>query len=239
MKFSDKKPSDVRRPTQDDAVNQLRYFTRADIFCDVSGDEVRRIKKAGSMAPYSAGRILYSPHEKAEVLFVLKEGRVQLYRMSTEGRKIVMATLGPGAVFGEMVLTGQGMYDAFAEAAEDSMICTFNRQDLERLLVTRPEVALRLLELMGKRLREAEERLEHTLFHDVATQLVALLLRLHAESGSDVIEMTHEQLAEHLGVYRETITASLNNLRREKLISIGRKHIHLNDVPGLRRKISC
>jgi CRP-like cAMP-binding protein len=200
------------------------------------GDEIRKIRKPGSMTPYPTGRIVYSPYERAEILFVLKKGHVQLYRMSSEGRKIVMATLGPGAVFGEMVLTGQGMYDAFAEAIEDCIICSFKRRDLEKLLIAKPQVAVRLLELVGGRLREAEQRLEQTLFHDVQSQLASLLLRLQDESGAGVIRMTHEELAEHLGVYRETVTSALNKLRREKLISIRRKQIELADPLGLRRK---
>ena len=130
------------------------------------------------------------------------------------------------------------MYDSFAEATEDALICILNRRDIEKLLISKPQVAVRLLDLMGKRLRTAEERLEQTLFHDVPSRLASLLLRLRAEGGSDVIDMTHEQLAEHLGVYRETVTGALNNLRKENLISIARKHVELIDLPGLEKKSS-
>jgi CRP-like cAMP-binding protein len=130
------------------------------------------------------------------------------------------------------------MHDAFAEATEEALICILNRRDLEKVLMSKPKVAVRLLDLMGKRLLETEDRLEQTLFQDVPSRLAALLLRLRTESGSDVIEMTHEQLAEHLGVYRETVTAALNNLRKEELISIGRKQVHLTNAPGLEKKAS-
>ncbi len=169
-----------------------------------------------------SSRLLYSPKERGEVLFILKKGHVQLYRMSDEGRKLVITTLGPGTIFGEMALTGLGMHDAFAEATEEALICILNRGDLEKLLISKPKIAVRLLNVMAKRLQETEERLEQTLFHDVPSQLAALLLRLRNENHSDVVEMTHEELAEHLGVYRETVTAVLNNLRKDDLISIGR-----------------
>ena len=158
--------------------------------------------------------------------------------MSDEGRKLVIATLGPGTLFGEMALTGLGLHDAFAEATEEALICMFNRSDLEKILMSKPKVAVRLLGLMGRRLRETEERLEQTLFQDVPSRLAALLLRLRTETGSDIIDMTHEQLAEHLGVYRETVTSALNNLRKDELISIGRKHVQLTDLPGLEKKAS-
>ncbi len=87
-------------------------------------------------------------------------------------------------------------------------------------------------------MREAEERFEQAIFHDVPSQLAALLLRLRTETHSDVIERTHEELAEHLGVYRETVTAALNTLRKHDLITVGRKQVHLMDIPGLQKKAS-
>jgi len=97
---------------------------------------------------------------------------------------------------------------------------------------------MRLLDLMGRRLRDTEDRLEQTLFQDVTGRLAALLIRLSSETGTDIVEMTHEQLSEHLGVYRETVTGALNNLRKKKLISVGRKYVHVTDFPGLQKKAS-
>ena len=217
---------------------KVRYFSAMDIFCDLGPEELKEVAHAATMTTCPAGKIVYSPNERGEVLFILKKGHVQLYRMSDEGRKLVIATLGPGTLFGDMALTGTGMYDAFAEATEEALICILSRSDLEKVLISKPKVAVRLLDVMAKRLHVAEERLEQTLFHGVPSQLAALLLRLRGETNSDVIEMTHEHLAEHLGVYRETVTAALNSLRKEGLISVGRKHVQLTDLPGLQNKAS-
>lgn len=238
MKVPEKIISMFRRAEAGAPQTKLHYLTKTDIFCDLGPEELQEVAHAATMTTCPAGRIFYSPNERAEVLFILKKGHVQLYRMSDEGRKLVIATLGPGTIFGEMALTGLGMYDAFAEATEEALICILNRGDLEKILMSKPKVAVRLLDLMGKRLRETEERLEQTLFQDVPSRLAALLLRLRTETGSDVIEMTHEQLAEHLGVYRETVTAALSNLRKEDLISVGRKQVQLSDLPGLQKRAS-
>jgi len=223
---------------QDASQTKLYYLSKTDIFCDLSPEELQDVAHAATMTTCPLGRIFYSPKQPGEVLFILKKGHVQLYRMSDEGRKLVITTLGPGTIFGEMALTGLGMYDAFAEATEEALICILNRGDLEKLLLSKPKVAVRLLNVMARRLQEAEERLEQTLFHDVQSQLAALLMRLRNESHSDVIEMTHEELAEHLGVYRETVTAALNNLRKDNLITVGRKQVHLIDIRGLEKKAS-
>jgi CRP/FNR family cyclic AMP-dependent transcriptional regulator len=238
MKITEKITSMFKRDEGDASQKKLHYLTKTDIFCDLSPEELQDVARAAMMTTCPPGRIFYSPNEHGEVLFILKKGHVQLYRMSDEGRKLVIATLGPGTIFGEMAMTGLGMYDAFAEATEEALICILNRGDLEKLLVSKPKIAVRLLDVMAKRLREAEERLEQTLFHDVPSRLAALLLRLHADTHSDIIEMTHEELAEHLGVYRETVTAALNNLRKDDLISVGRKQVHLLSIPGLEKKAS-
>ncbi len=238
MKIHEKTMSAFRPEQEDASQTKIHYLKRADIFCDLSLEELQDVARTATVATCPPGKIFYSPNERAEVMFVLKKGQVQLYRMSDEGRKLVMTTLGPGSVFGEMALTGLGMYDAFAEATEEALICIFNRADVEKLLVSKPKVALRLLDVMGRRMRKAEERLEESMFHDVPSQLAALLLRLRTETHADVIEMTHEELAEHLGVYRETVTSALNTLRKDDLITIGRKQVHLVDIPGLQKKAS-
>jgi CRP/FNR family cyclic AMP-dependent transcriptional regulator len=238
MKITEKITSMFKRDEPEPSQSKLHYLTKTDIFCDLSPDELQEVARAAMMTTCQPGRIFYSPNEQGEVLFILKKGHVQLYRMSDEGRKLVIATLGPGTIFGEMAMTGLGMYDAFAEATEEALICILNRADLERLLISKPKIAVRLLDVMAKRLRETEERLEQTLFHDVPSRLAALLLRLRTEKHADTIEMTHEELAEHLGVYRETVTAALNNLRKDNLISVGRKQVHLLNISGLEKKAS-
>ena len=220
------------------SVQKLFYLSLVDIFQDLQPEEMKEIERATSMMTCPTGKIFYMPNDTGEVMFILKKGRVQLYRMSSEGRKLMIATLGAGTVFGEMALTGQGMYDTFAEAAEDSLICIMKRRDVEKLLLSKPKVAIRLLGLISQRLRQAEEKLEETLFRDVPRRLAALLLRLRTEQGSDIIGVTHEDLAEQLGVYRETVTTALSTLQREDLISLGRKKIELKDLSRLQRKAS-
>ncbi len=176
------------------------------------------------------GRVFYRPEEAGEVLFILKEGRVQLYRISPEGKKLVIATLGPHTLFGEMALLGTRMHNTFAEAIEDCLILVMSRTDLERLILNRPQVALRILDITGKRLREAEERLENMAFKGIPARLASLLLRVAEEQQSETITgLTHQDLAESVGTYRETTTQVLNDLKGQGLIEIGRKRITILD----------
>ncbi len=125
------------------------------------------------------------------------------------------------------------MYDTFAEATEDSLICTMSRSDVERLLLAKPQVSLRILEAVGRRMVEAERQLEEIAFKGLIPRLAALLLR-EAE-GEEVKGLSHQDIAEQLGVYRETVTSALKELKTAGIIDIGRKRITITDRKRLER----
>jgi CRP-like cAMP-binding protein len=203
-----------------------------DLFRDFSTEEMKEIDRVTVVRSLPRGSVLYTPGETGEALFVLREGSVQIYRMSAEGRKLVIAHLLPFSFFGEMSCIGHRMYDTYAEAVEDSVIIIMNCADLERLLLSRPVVALRILEGMGKRLLEAEQQLEDATFKKLMARIAALLMR--EAKGDEVKGLSHQDIAERLGVYRETATNALNELKIANVIKIGRKRITILDHERLK-----
>ena len=209
---------------------KMKFLSELMVFQDLTPREMEELNRITTMSTVRKGRVFYRPEEPGEVLFILKEGRVQLYRISPEGKKLVITTLGPHTLFGEMALLGTKMHNTFAEAIDDCLICVMSRNDLERLILSKPQVALRILEITGKRLQEAEESLENMAFKGIPARLANLLLRLSDEQQSDeVTGLTHQDLAESIGTYRETATQVLNDLKAQGLIEIGRKRIKLLD----------
>ena len=142
-------------------------------------------------------------------------------------KKFIIDNLGAGAIFGEMALIGQHMHSSFAQALEDSVLCLMRRDDLQHLLMDKPRVALRILELLGKRLSEAEKKLEDMAFRSVATRLASLLLRLNRDGQDTIDGLSHQELAEMIGTYRETVTQTLNQFKASKLVDIQRKSIRI------------
>jgi CRP-like cAMP-binding protein len=214
---------------------KVEFLETVDIFQDLSPLEIENIGEQTTMATYKAGHLFYMPSDPGEVLFILKQGRVQLYRISSDGRKLIVAVLYPGALFGHMALVGQHLYSTFAEALDDCLICVMDRLEVERLLMAKPQVAVRFLESIGLRLFEAERRLEESVFKRIPARLAGLLLRLNTESGNDGVlkGYTHQYLADMLGTYRETTTQTLNDFQSRNLIRIGRKSIEILDESGL------
>ncbi len=213
---------------------KMRYLSEMAVFQDLTPREMEELNRITTMSTVARGRVFYRPEEPGEVLFILKEGSVQLYRISPEGKKLIITTLGPHTLFGEMALLGTRMHNTFAEAVDDCLICVMSRTDLERMILSKPRVALRVLEITGKRLREAEERLENMAFKGIPARLASLLMRLSEEQESEIIVgLTHQDLAESVGTYRETATQVLNDMKGQGLIEIGRKRITILDMDAL------
>lgn len=215
--------------------NKISYLSSIQVFRDLTPADLAQMDRQITMTTCSSGKIFYMPEDSGEVLFLLKKGRVQLYRISSSGKKLVVATLGPGAIFGEMSLVGQGMHNTFAEAIDECLLCVMSRSDVERLVQEKPNVAFRFLEAMGSRVTELEAHLEEIAFKSIPSRLASLLLRLADEqaSGQQVKGYTHQDFSEMLGTYRETITQTLNDFKSDGLIEIGRKRVHLLQLDRL------
>ncbi len=212
--------------------DKMQHLSTMEIFQDLSEREREELDRITTMSTVRKSKVFYRPEEMGEVLFILKKGIVQLYRISPEGKKLVITTLGKGSLFGEMALLGQQMHNTFAEAITECTICVMSRNDLERLILQRPQVALRILEITGLRLRDAESRLEDLAFKGIPARLSSLLLRLAGDEDM-VVGFTHQDLAEMVGTYRETATQVLNDLKSKGLIEIGRKRITIVDRDAL------
>ncbi len=216
--------------------NKLTYLSHIQVFRDLTPNELAEMDRQLTMSTCQAGKIFYMPEDSGEVLFLLKKGRVQLYRIAPNGKKLIVATLGPGAIFGEMSLVGQGMHNTFAEAVDKCVLCVMSRSDVERLMREKPEVAFRFVEAMGTRLTQLEEQLENIAFKSIPARLSALLLELADQqaTGNQISGYTHQDFSEMLGTYRETITQTLNDFKANGLVEIGRKKVILRDETQLR-----
>jgi len=215
------------------SVPKMNYLNMVDIFQDLSKSEMDEINRTTTMSTCLRHKVFYQAEDNSEVLFILKKGRVQLYRLTLDGKKLIVANIGPGSIFGEMAIMGQGMHNTFAESIEECLICVMSRQDVERLILSKPSVALRIMNVMSERLKLAENKLEDMAFKSVSARLASLLLHLSTNQGRQVFGYTHQDLADAVGTYRETATLTLNEFKAAKLIVTGRKKIDILDLAGL------
>jgi len=217
---------------------KLAYLKTVDIFQDLADGEMKEVEASAPMFSCEPGRVFYHADDPAEVLFILKKGAVILSRLNADGKRLITATLEAGTIFGEMPLLGQRLQRSEAEALSECLICSLSRRDVVALINKYPIIAVRIAEVLSRRLEAAEERLQEMAFQGLRERLASLLLRLADETdwrGNLVIKgLTHQHLAEILGSYRETVTATLNEFKADGLIETGRKKIVIIEPEGLR-----
>ena len=219
------------------STDKVNYLSSIQVFRDLSPNELAEMDRQTTMSTCQSGRIFYMPNDSGEVLFLLKRGRVQLYRIAPNGKKLIVSTLGPGAIFGEMSLVGQGMHNTFAEAVDECVLCVMSRSDVERLMREKPDVAFRFVQALGSRLTQLESQLENIAFKSIPSRLAGLLIEINHKQGTlNLVKgYTHQDFSEMLGTYRETVTQTLNDFKTDGLIDIGRKKVQLIDLDELNR----
>lgn len=217
------------------------YLSEVDIFRDLSPEEVEALGRRAPMRTVPVGTVIYAPDDAGEILFILKVGRVRLYRLSPDGKAFTMAIVEAGAIFGEMAMLGQEMRDSYAEALAPCVLCLMSRADVQELLLGDPRIALRITETLGRRLLEAEQRLADFALKALPQRLATLLASLAVgqpprlfRPGQREVRLTHEQLADLVGTHRETATKVLNELREAGLVELRRGRVLVLDVAALR-----
>ncbi len=222
------------QPFGDAAMQKQAYLLTMDIFRDLGREMIEHLVHQTQMRTCQKGQVLYAQEDRAETLFLLKRGRVQLYRLTPSGKRLELAVIPPGTFFGEMPLLGESLRHTYAEATEESLVCVMSRPDVERLIREQPQVALRMIEAMGQRLALCEARLEELAYRSVPARIAAVLLRLDGEK-EQAIAITHQELGEMVGALRETVTSVLGEFQRAELVALRRGHIRVCNSAGLLR----
>lgn len=183
---------------------------------------------------FKQGDTIYPGNQKGPVLFLVKSGSVRLTRTSAQGQQFDVKTLSSGTIFGEMPQLGQTMLGAQAIAAEPVKVAVINAAEFERLATSSPTLALNILRQVGTRLVDAERQHEQAAFQPVTSRIASLLTKL-ANKDNQVVGYTHQEMADMLGVYRETVTNAIAELKSDRLIKVGRKRITIQDADAMKR----
>jgi CRP/FNR family cyclic AMP-dependent transcriptional regulator len=220
----------------------IKGLSLVDIFESLSTEEIARISWSCPNVSLEAGELLYVPADLNETLYVLRSGRVRLYRRSPEGREFTLAMVEGGTIFGELALTDQSTRDAYAQCMEDSEITVIHHADVERLILERPEVGLSLIRLLSERLSRYEKRLEDLGLKEVPARLASLIILLIESEGLRTrtgykipTRYTHQHLGAMIGANREAVTRAFTQLREGGMVETKNRFIHVRDIEALER----
>jgi CRP-like cAMP-binding protein len=200
-------------------------------------DEDPAFNKVVSTQRFGRGDLVATPEALASRMFVLMSGRINMICTNSEGRRLVIGTLTPGAVFGEGALAGgmPGGADAnvSAEAADDAAVWVIPASEARNITMQYPILGWGLLQTYGMRLMQVENSLEDVAYKKLPERLATLLLELDTDGTGMIKGISHQALADRLGTYRETVSAILRDFKRQELVELGYRRIHLTDLEML------
>ena len=178
-------------------------LSAVDLFKDLPVACLRALEQGSELRDFHTGYVFFRAGESGQRLFLIEKGRVQTFRTAGT-RKLIIAELRSPAVFGEMGCVGQCMYHCSAQTTEPSRIRIIDRAELEALLDQYPVVTRRLLDLVSDRFVRVLLDLEAISFRHLIPRIARLLL--DRAQGEYVEDLTHQEIAQHLRVYRESVT---------------------------------
>ena len=220
---------------------QIRLLSMVDILGPLSPEEMEDLAKKTPDTFLEQDDVLYSPQDGTQRLFILKKGRVQVYEVDRGGEEITQSVVEGGNVFGEMALTGQSLSGLYVRSLTPSTVVTLRREDLEHLIMKKPEVGLRLVRTLAEKLHASEARYAAILGKDVPARLATLILTLvdsegvvSSESYRIPTHYTHEQLGTMIGCKRVAVTRAFRKLEEGGAVALMRRHIVVKDMDALK-----
>jgi CRP/FNR family cyclic AMP-dependent transcriptional regulator len=227
----------------DQKIGRESVLARVPIFSGLSETELKFISDRAVAKRYAQGELIFSEGDPCAGLYVVESGNVRIFKTSPGGREQVLTVERPGNSVAELPVFDGGNYPASASAATDCVLLFISRNDFRALCLEHPEVALKVLRIVGLRLRRLVGIIEELSFTTVRHRLGALLLRLARESGNRSgraefrIETSNQELASQIGTVRELVSRNLSRFQAEGLIAMDGKNITIPDLAKLEAEL--
>ncbi len=221
---------------------EVQLLHASDILEPLSEEELEELARQNPDIRLREGEILFGPEEVGERLYIIKEGRIRLYKVGPEGNEITLAMVNQGKVFGEMALTAQRVRKAYAQATQPSLLISLSQEVLKELIRNNAEVGIRLIERLSERVRALESQLEDVSFKEMPARLASLILQLLESEGVKTEEgykipthYTHEQLATMINAHRVSVSRAFRSLGEAGAVELREHLIHVKDIEALGR----
>lgn len=219
-------------------------LTRVPIFSGLSEGELAFLAQRTVARRFSAGESVFGEGEPCAGLYVVESGHVRIFKSSPGGREHVLAIEGPGSSVAELPVFDGGNYPASVSAIDDAILLFLSKQDFQALCLEHPQVALKVLRVVGARLRRLLGIIEELSFTTVRHRLAAFLVRLaktsgtRSEKGFEVtLPANNQELASQIGTVRELISRNLSRFQAEGMIKIDGRSVLVTDLKALEAEL--
>ncbi|MFB3921043.1 MAG: Crp/Fnr family transcriptional regulator [Terriglobia bacterium] len=228
----------------DPKASRAAALKKVAIFADLSEKELEYLAARAVARQFKEGELLFSESEPCEGLFVVESGAIKVFKTSASGREQVLTIEGPGGSVAELPVFDGGPYPASAAAISAASVLFVSKRDFQALCVEHPQVALKVLKVMGARLRKLVGVIEELSFTTVRHRLALLLIRLAKRRGTKTargIELTlkssNQELAAHIGTVRELVSRNLSRFQAEGLIKLDGKTVVIPNLEAIEAEV--
>jgi CRP-like cAMP-binding protein len=227
--------------TTEDTITLLRQVR---VFSTLGEEELERVAAVAVPRQFDAGEVVFREGDASDTCYIVRTGHARAVREHADGRSITLAHFGPGDIFGELAMFDDERRSATVEAIETTDATAILGPDMRRLLHKHPDIAVKLIASLGRRLRETNERLARQSFQTVQSRVAGVLVQLvdaacaEGAAGRDVlITSTQAELAQLAGSSRESASRFLAVLERAGIITQGRGKLIVHDPAALVRYV--
>ena len=227
--------------TSEDTVHLL---ARVPVFSALAEAELAKVAEVAVPRRFEANEVVFREGDESDTCYIVRSGHARAVREHSDGRSITLAHFGPGDIFGELAMFDSERRSATVESLEAMEAVAILGPDMRRLLVQHPDIAVKLVVALGRRLRETNDRLTRQSFQTVQSRVAAVLAELvtaaraeGAGEGEVLITATQADLAQLAGSSRESASRFLAVLERAGIISQGRGRLTVHDPAALERYV--
>lgn len=224
--------------------NAVDVLRRVPLFADLSETELKFLAQRAVPRRYSPGELVFSEGDACAGLFVIETGSVRLFKSSPGGREQVLTIEKAVNSIAEVPVFDGGNYPASAAAVDEAQLLFVSKQDFHSLCLVHPKVALKVLRVVGKRLRVLVGIIEELSFTTVRSRLISLLLKLareQAPGASTAVEIilpaSNQELAARIGTVRELVSRNISRLQAEGLIRLDGRTVTIPKLSALRDQL--
>jgi CRP-like cAMP-binding protein len=211
----------------------LELIAQIPLFNGLSSVELQALVQRAVKRRFHAGEILFWEGEPCAGIFVIVEGSVKIFKTSPSGREMMLALEAAPASVAELPMFDGGPYPASARAMEPVLAYFINKSDFQQVCRQYPDVALKVLAVVGRRLRHLVMVVENMTFGSVTQRLARLLLEA---GGDEFLLPTHQEVASRLGTVREVVSRNLARFRAQGLIQVQAPTVRILDRAGLAKE---
>jgi CRP/FNR family cyclic AMP-dependent transcriptional regulator len=217
---------------------------RVPIFSGLTETELSFLAQRTVTRQFSAGETVFSEGQPCSGLYVVETGQVRIFKTSAGGREQVLSVDGPGSSVAELPVFDGGNYPASVAAIEDSTLLFVSKQDFQALCLAHPQVSLKVLRVVGARLRRLVGIIEELSFTTVRHRLAAFLVRLAKTDGKKTpaglefeLSVSNQEVASQIGTVRELVSRNLSRFQSEGLLKIEGRMILIPDLKALESEL--